>query len=353
MTARDIEKYRRRNPAQVLPQLEVFDICTVIPCYNENSSFGALADSLQRAARLAGVRVAHLAVINHPENADDSESLALLKRIRENEFGCDDLFAIYAPGLKGGVGEARKIGMDSFLASRSVEKVQQSIICSMDGDTLVDPDYFKEVIAFFKNSPQGGAVLGLRHQESCDAENEKAIRRYEAYLDRYVRQLKRCRSPYAFHTVGSAFAVRGEAYMKCGGMKVRLAGEDFYFLQELAKTTGVGVIDKVLVFPSSRISARTPFGTGQAVKDIIAGKALPEIPDAAFDRLEKVLQCVDFDTLNTDYPELPEKEFFEKEKFFKVWQGIRRNTPPAKLCGAFHLWFDGLKTLRFLHWCQG
>ena len=343
MTVRDIEKYRRRNPAQLLPQLERFRICTVVPCYNENSSFGALADSLQRAAQAAGEEIATVAVINHPQGADASESLALLQRIRENEFHCDNLFALYAPGLK--------IGMDSVLASIPPEKIQESIICSMDGDTLVDPDYFKEVIAFFKRSSQGGAVLGLRHQKSDDADNERAIRRYEAYLDRYAAELARCGSPYAFHTVGSAFAVRGDAYVKCGGMKVRQAGEDFYFLQELAKTSGVGIIDKVLVFPSPRISARTPFGTGQAVRDIIAGKALPEIPDAAFDRLEKLLKAADFETLDTDFPDLPEKEFFEKEKFFKVWQGIRRNPPPVKLCGAFHIWFDGLKTLRFLHWC--
>jgi hypothetical protein len=139
--------------------------------------------------------------------------------------------------------------------------------------------------------------------------------------------------------------------MKCGGMKVRKAGEDFYFLQELAKTTGVEVIDRVLVFPSPRISARTPFGTGQAVRELIEGKELSEVSSAAFDRLEKVLKCAEFENLDRDDPVFPDREFFEKEKFFKVWPGIRRNTPPAKLCKAFHTWFDGLKTLRFLHWC--
>ena len=48
-------------------------------------------------------------------------------------------------------------------------------------------------------------------------------------------------------------------------------------------------------------------------------------------------------------PALPEENFFESEKFFKVWPGIRRNTPGNKLPEAFHVWFDGLKTLRFLH----
>ena len=352
MTARDIEKYRRRNPAQTIEALGHYRICTVIPCYNENASFGETLESLNTAAAQIEEPVAVLAVINYPEGADDKESLELFRRIQGKEFDNNDLFAIYAPGLKGGVGEARKIGMDSFLQSKTFEEVSQAIICSMDGDTLVDPDYFKEICAFFSRSKAGGAAPKLRHLPGDTPENEKAIRRYEAYLDRYVQELKRCNSPYAFHTVGSAFAVRGEAYMKCGGMKVRKAGEDFYFLQELAKTSGLEVIDRVLVFPSPRISARTPFGTGQAVKDIIAGREPSEVSDAAFDRLEKVLKAAVFENLNTDQPELPDREFFEKERFFQLWQGIRRNTPDAKLCSAFHIWFDGLKTLRFLHWCD-
>ena len=140
--------------------------------------------------------------------------------------------------------------------------------------------------------------------------------------------------------------------MKCGGMKVRQAGEDFYFLQEIAKTSGVQVLEKTLVFPSPRISARTPFGTGQAVRDIMKGEALKEVSDGAFERLKKLLECVTLENMDTLAPEFPEREFLEKEKFFKVWPGIRQNTPKDQLCRAFHTWFDGLKTLRFLHWCD-
>ena len=352
MTVRDIEKYRRRNPAAPLEGVGRYRICTVIPCFNENDSIGMTLRSLGAAAERAGVPVAFLAVINFPEGADERESLKLQTRIDGNEFGLPGLFSIYAPNLKGGVGEARKIGMDAFLQSRSPEDAADSLICSMDGDTLVDPDYFREIITFFDRRSEGGAVVGLRHRSDGSVENEAAIRRYEAYLDRYVCELKRCGSPYGFHTVGSAFAVRGEAYIRCGGMKIRKAGEDFYFLQELAKTSGVGVIERELVFPSARISERTPFGTGQAVRDIISGKSLPEVSDAAFDRLEKVLKAALLENLDSDVPEIPETPFFEAERFFKVWPGIRRNTPAQKLCAAFHIWFDGLKTLRFLHWCD-
>ena len=84
----------------------------------------------------------------------------------------------------------------------------------------------------------------------------------------------------------------------------------------------------------------------------MAGKALAEVSDRAFDRLKGVLETVSLETLDSDTPLLPEREFFEAERFFKVWSSIRRNTPRNKLCNAFHTWFDGLKTLRFLHWCD-
>ena len=279
--------------------------------------------------------------------------MELLRRIKQKEVFSEDLFYLYAPEISGGVGKARKLGMDSFLNSIPAEEVENSIIYSLDGDTVIENDYFIETEKFFSASACGGAVVSLRHQPGETPEVENAIRRYEKYLDRYVEKLRLCNSPYAFHTVGSAFAVRGSTYLRSGGMKVRTAGEDFYFLQEAAKTSGIGVIEKVLVHPSPRISARTPFGTGQAVNDIISGKSLPEISDSAFERLGKLLAAVDISTLGTDIPELPEKDFLLKEKFFQVWPGIRRNTPCEKLCKAFHIWFDGLKTLRFLHYCDG
>jgi hypothetical protein len=352
LTVRDIEKYRRRHPAQQLPGLEHARCCAVIPCYNENAALETTLLSLKEAASEVTEEIAFLAVVNYPSGADATESLELYRRIREGDLHIPDLFVIYAPELKGGVGEARKIGMDSFLQTLPAEKVPEALIFSMDADTLVDRSYFREVIRFFKENKQGGVSIGLRHYEADTPEQETAIRRYEAYLDRYAEKLKQAGSPYAFHTVGSAFAVTGEAYIKCGGMEVRQAGEDFYFLQEVAKTSGVGVIEQKLVFPSPRISNRTHFGTGQSVKDLLSGKPLSEVSDSAFDRLQRLLATISVSALDTDTPLLPDKAFFEAERFFKVWPGIRRNTPATKLCQAFHIWFDGLKTLRYLHWAD-
>ena len=324
----------------------------MIPCYNENACIGETFASLKKAAGKAPFSTSVLAVVNFPRGEDPAESLKLLERLKSGEFGIDNLLFLYAPDLEGGVGAARKLGMDAFLQNLPCEAVPDALLFSLDADTTVEPAYFAGTARFLAGSRAGGVTIGYRHRQGETQEQELAIRRYEAYLDRYADRLEECNSPYAFHSVGSAFAVKGEAYIRCGGMKVRRAGEDFYFLQELAKTAGVVRLPEVLVHPSPRLSCRTPFGTGRAVRDLMEGKPLPEISDAAFARLKVLLAALSEEVLDCDAPALPESAFLQKERFFEVWPGIRRNTPRGRRLRAFHVWFDGLKTLRFLHFCD-
>ena len=72
--------------------------------------------------------------------------------------------------------------------------------------------------------------------------------------------------------------------------------------------------------------------------------------------LKKVLEKVSDPNLQT-----PEKflcsipaiaaEFLLKERFVEAWNMVLKNLPPraGAAVQAFHGWFDGLKTLRFLH----
>ena len=243
-------------------------------------------------------------------------------------------------------------------ASMEESGVEKSVIFSLDADTVIEKEYFAEVLP---ETLKGGAVsIGFSHQKAADEAHQQAIDRYEAYLKRYVDKLKEANSPYAFFTVGSAFAVRCDAYLKAGGMKVREAGEDFYFLQAVAKTSGVRSMDRVLVHPSPRISLRVPFGTGQAVAKFLRGGELNEIPDGAFALLKKVLENVREENLVSPEKFLAELPiaaagFFLAEKFPEAWKKVLNNLPARQEAAvrAFHEWFDGLKTLRFLHFFSG
>ncbi len=98
-----------------------------------------------------------------------------------------------------------------------------------------------------------------------DAKQNLGIRLYEDYLHYYKKSLDYIGFPNSIYTIGSAFAVRADAYVKQGGMNRRKAGEDFYFLHKLTRLGKIKAIDDAWVFPSCRVSDRVPFGTGASM----------------------------------------------------------------------------------------
>ena len=140
-------------------------------------------------------------------------------------------------------------------------------------------------------------------------------------------------------------------------MRVRKGGEDFYFLQAAAKTGRVVTGDRVLVHPSPRPSDRVPFGTGPAVRKLMAGEAPAEISDAAFAFLGRLLARaagpggLEEAELFLDQIDSCSADFLRQEGFPLIWPKVLANTPDRRdaRLAAFHGWFDGLKTLRYLH----
>lgn len=348
------------RPAKIEPgSLAAYRHAVVIPVCNELDYLPLTLQSLQAAAIPGDTAI--LLVVNHPHDATPEvkqASATLLRQLRSDHFAMPQLFFIDAPDLDNGVGEARKIGMDAVIGSLDPAKLSQSILFSLDADTLVDSRYFSVILDAFA-SKTDAVALNFRHQTAETADGQAAIDRYERYLRRYYEKLRQAGSPYAFYTIGSAFAVRADAYVKAGGMRVRAGGEDFYFLQAVAKVGNIRQLDEVLVAPSARVSDRVPFGTGPAVNNLIHGGKLPEIGDESFALLKQILTAANPEALadtETFLGTLPStgRTFFTAEGFPGVWPKILGNLPkrPGANVAAFHLWFDGLKTLRFLHFAD-
>ena len=359
MKERDWQKYLRKSrllPVEPCPLNATVQLVAVIPACDELEEIGDTLDSLFPAEDEAV-----LVVVNHPADASArvrNASAELLKKLRSGAFPRRNLYWIDAPDLTGGVGEARKLGMDAVIAAQPPEQLENTIFASLDADAVVESDYFSEIRVWFENDPSLAALsIPFRHQTGATPEEETAIRIYEAYLNRYVEKLRQAGSPYAFQTVGSAFAVRMSAYVRAGGMRVRKGGEDFYFLQAVAKTGKVASGDRVLVHPSSRPSARVPFGTGPAVRKLMDGIAPTEISDAAFETVKNLLRHAgnpalleDAELFLSELDPIP-YAFLREEGFAAVWPKVLKNTPDRHEArqAAFHSWFDGLRTLRLLH----
>jgi len=364
MNRRDLEKYLRKarlRPVEpAAPPVGTFRHFIVIPVMDELEELPRTLEVL-RDALPADDPPGVLLVVNHGVNAAPerkAHNLELLRRLRSGEFPGVLWIDAASPGreLADGVGEARRIGLDTALSLIMPESPENALLVSLDADSHVAPDYWPGVTGFFAAHPACGALsIGVRHRPGKTPEEERAIRRYEKFMDDYVAGLRSAGSPYAFYTIGSAIAVRASSYIACGGMRVRSGGEDFYFLQALAKVTQVGATAKPLVFPASRPSDRVPFGTGPAVRSLLDGGSLEHYPPETFAALKELMDAVADGNLRDPArwrgrlaPAVA--RFLDDRGFFRIWPNVLANTPdtPGALAAAFHQWFDGLKTLQFL-----
>ena len=298
------------------------------------------------------------------ETADNIETLKKLPRWKL-QYGLNNLYWVDAASsgnalpVKQGVGLARKIGLDMALSLFNFHSCDPLMIC-LDADTLVQPDYLSAITRHFADSSAGGASISYKHRPAADQAGQSAIDRYELFLRTYVLGLELAGSPYAFHTVGSAMACRASAYVASGGMNRRLAGEDFYFLQQVYKTSGITTLSGTVVHPSPRTSNRVPFGTGRAVGDMLAigEQRLLFYQPVVFSIVGKWLECVaenvgeDATVLSagaeTISPVL--HRFLEQTGFRDAWDNLKNNNREgSKFMAAFHGWFDAFRTMRLIH----
>lgn len=348
-----------------------FSGAVVIPALAESATLFATLSSLASNPPELLLRFLVLVVVNHRADAafgDQSDNLATLALLAESVASFPQLNLAWidaaSPGLElpskgGGVGLARRIGLDLAL-SRLHSNGHDPILVCLDADTLVRPDYLPALIRHFGQSRCGAAVIPFLHQQGLSPQADRAIMRYELFLRCYVLGLSLAGSPYAFHSVGSAMACRATAYVKIGGMNSRSAGEDFYFLQQLARTVCVEQVAGTVVYPSQRASHRVPFGTGRSISRILDGgdEELLFYQTPCFRILGEWLTLV-ASRLDIEGSELLKlagaistdlAEYLELNRFREVWPKLQSNNPkrPA-LLAAFNGWFDGLKSMKLIH----
>lgn len=266
-----------------------------------------------------------------------------------------------------GVGMARKIGCDSILRHvyRSDSPGQTTPapdafrIFHLDADTTVEPNYLDAVADGMSRSACHAAAVAYAHRMPADARRRNAMAGYELFLRHYAEGLAKAGSPYAFHAIGSAMACTAAAYCTVRGVpRRRTAGEDFYFMQNLAKTGGVCTIGGTTVHPSARLSSRTPFGTGARLRRLLADghPGLTVFAVQAFEALRDLFRRIRQQT-TADTEQLllllaspAAADFLRQQRFEHVWPKLRAQHAGANVFPAFHRWFDALATLRFLRW---
>ncbi len=283
------ERYFERNKIGWFPAFpNKPEIIVIIPVLNDRDIFATI-NSLRRCTCRNGT-AGVIVVVNHSEAASESTKQAnrlLTEELRQGicreQNECSAVYvevveAFDLPVKQAGVGLARKIAMDAAAYYFYQQGKTEHPVLSLDADTLVDVNYFDATRHYFQEYPVAGVSIAYAHRlEECGEEVANAMVKYELYLRYYQQALEYTGHPYAFHCIGSAFAVRASDYVAQGGMNKRQAGEDFYFLQKLISTGRFATLQTTRVYPSARFSARTPFGTGQAVRQIVSDKGEFEV----------------------------------------------------------------------------
>ncbi|MEM6344897.1 MAG: glycosyltransferase family 2 protein [Bacteroidota bacterium] len=292
----------------------------------------------------------------HQQQIQEVKRWAKAKK-RNHSYHC--LHFDQLPHKHAGVGLARKIGMDEAV-DRFEQIDHDGIIFCTDGDTSVADNYLVEVEAAFHANAKLEAI-GLDFEHPLKGKNHppevyRAIIQYELFLRYYIGGLRFAGFPYAFHTIGSAMAVRSSAYQKRGGMNRRKAGEDFYFLHKFIPEGRFQELTSTRVYPSPRPSDRVPFGTGRAISKYLAGNQsiYPTYDPRTFSDLKTL-----FDQVKDLYTKAPQalapsvQAFCEAENFETKLPELRANVRNlASFPKRFYQWFDALKVLKYVHFAR-
>ena len=343
----------------------------VIPALAEADNLSETLDSLAQCSSNLLASTLIIVVVNNraPEYVDaevfanNQRTLAWLDTLPYSALHLAYIDAS-SPGHelkpKEGVGAARKIGMDRAFACLLKSDTESPLIVCLDADTLVEPNYLDAVYRYAERSDAWAGVIDYAHPLPEDSQEQAAIVSYELFLRYQHLALHWAASPYAFHTIGSTIVCTPRAYAAVSGMNRRAAGEDFYFLQQLAKTGTVGCIHDTTVYPSARISWRVPFGTGKRVGRFI--DATHEeyrvyhvesyaVLKAWLSAVEQNLNAsgeVLLTQAETIHPAL--RTFLKQQDFGEHWPKLQQQSSTLdQLRRQFHSWFDGFKTLKLIH----
>jgi glycosyltransferase involved in cell wall biosynthesis len=351
----------------------VADAIVVIPCYNEPDIFETLRSLLSCKRPPANILVA--IVVNSSERSEanavahNRETYEEINRFSDTHstsgFRFFPLLFENLPKKHAGVGLARKIGMDLAIEHFYRNEKERGIIISLDADCTVSKNYLTDIYnAYCHNEKLNVTIHNFHHRaENNDPTIENAIRQYEMYIRYFSEMLKFTGFPYFYHTIGSAFAVSADAYVRVGGMGRQQGGEDFYFLQKVFALGAIAELNDVYVYPLARFSDRVPFGTGPALQKIIDEPqgAMKSYSLHSFRELKQF-----FDMKDTFFKKEPEEirlkiaalhpslvDFIEENDFLEAIIDCNLNSAtPESFQKRFFHHFNAFKIIKFLNFAH-
>jgi hypothetical protein len=205
---------------------------------------------------------------------------------------------------------------------------------------------------YFEVELYGAASLFPFEHIAENLELQAKVDLYELRLRYYVNRLSYAGSPYAFQSLGSTIVVSASAYAKVRGFPRRAAGEDFYLLNKLAKTGPINHLQNPVITVAGRYSDRVPFGTGPALIQMTGGsEPYLSYHPAIFDLLATFQHALHHAPSFSDSPlDAAPGEILEKIGFSAALPKLNKATNnQTRWRRSLIEWFDGFRTLKFVH----
>jgi hypothetical protein len=370
MTTKALSKYLSQY-AESFPEMDEisergpFSEVVFVPLCGEDDLVDRLLQSLAEASESFALPVLVILVVN-----DGKETFAGYQESNQKTLSRKAPLELLSPkclvatlnrtGLPlSGVGIARKLGGDFALQLHARGLVKSPWIHTTDADALVAKDYFQIELRGAQRFGIGPVVHGAAvhpYQHTFEGDGGKALFQYDAFLRYYSAGLAFAGSPYSYPTIGSCLSFSPEAYAMVRGFPKKEAGEDFYFLHKLAKTAFVWEAGGLVTLPC-RASDRVPFGTGQSIKKIQESTNGYFVYDPkVFTRLREWLRAMDELAEGIEWNSATGHLGTEVLQAVLSMGAQAQNTlilntrkDPQSRKRHWDTWFDGFKTLRFIH----
>ena len=380
MSGKYLSRYAEPEARQLLdsPPDYNYQHCLVIPAYREDSSLLHGLKSL--ASAQPGLLI--VLVLNQPDSDTSSDANSELrnaitalpklpepsKQPKQSMLTVGSLRTLQDSShlllierqqplpAKEGVGLARKIGCDIALALQASGKLQSRWLHNTDADAVLDGSYFE---AAEQQHHCVAITHPFVHVLPADPQIAQATHLYELRLHYYVLGLRYAGSPYDYYSLGSCISVDGPSYAAVRGFPKRAAGEDFYLLNKIAKLGTIAQPTTPIIEIRGRISDRVPFGTGPAVAELAKTddplqSTLFYHPDS-FHALRQLLANLELLYGGTELAALPglpasAVTVLQELGINRALQHCHKHS--RNLAGwsrHFHQWFDGFRTLKFIH----
>ena len=374
------EKYAEPMAKKIFmqfPEGTLFKHCLIIPAYKETPDF--VTRLIDTTPLLSG-NVLVIVIINQPENSDKHQANQDLWEAIESTgtllYSGKDQYLVQSEKnkriyffpvncfegkqkipCKNGVGLARKMGCDIACGLINNGIVKTEWIHTTDADAHLPEDYFRQTPT---SAHYSAAVYRYQHH-GVDKPLTRATRLYEQALHYYVEGLHYAGSPYAFQTLGSCIAINTVFYAQARGFPKKAGGEDFYLLNKLAKLGCIKTLTGDKIILESRASDRVPFGTGPAVKTIMA-LTTPQTDycyynPMVFEELKSVLSHVPLLFSCIAEPQqwlqafsVPTQTALTEINVQQLFNHLRKQAKTKEQCiRDSHHWLDAFKTLKFIH----